>query len=431
MIMTDVVIVGGGAAGLMAARQLAKMGKRVYLLEARNRLGGRIHTVEDHNQLGFLELGAEFIHGNLPVTQKLLEEAGISFQETNGEMWKWEKGKLQKHNNFVDGWESLINKLKELKKDLPFNNFLDQNFPGDSFGVLRDAACKYAIGFDTADPADVSSFAVREEWMREKDAPQYRIKEGCKSLIDFLKKDCLILGVIIEVQTVVTTIDWQRETLHLKTADGRIYAANDVVITLPLGVLKALPSKIGAITFKPDLPDYQAALAKMRMGYVVKLILEFSYPFWNDLIRMKGTDLTDMQFVFSDAIIPTWWTLFPDKRPVLVGWIGGLEALHLGELPQADLLKRALKSLAEIFNSNYQQLQNDLVKFYIVNWNSDPFTRGSYSYNTVETKKAVQMLEELSDKSIYFAGEAFYSGPYMGTVEAALTSGIAVAEKIA
>lgn len=430
MITTDVVIVGGGAAGLMAARILSKRGKKVYLLEARDRLGGRIHTIEDPTGPGILEMGAEFIHGDLPVTQQLLKEAAIVFHKTKGEMWKGKDGVLEKGEDSTPGWQNLLNKLKDLQQDLPFTDFLNQYFPGSSFEELREAACSYAIGFDTADPADVSTFALREEWLKEEDAPQYRIRDGCKSLIDFLAKDSLNAGAVIEINTVVATIDWHREMINVKTTDGRMYTCADVVITLPLGVLKALPSKIGAITFKPDLPYYQAALAKMRMGYVVKIIMEFSSPFWNDLTLMKGKDMTNMQFVFSNAIIPTWWTLLPDKRAVLTGWIGGLEALHLGELPKADLIKRALKSLSEIFNISSYLLNKELTKFHIADWNSDPFTRGSYSYNTVETKKAFQLFENLNDKSIYFAGEAFYRGPYMGTVEAALTSGMEVADKI-
>jgi len=430
MITTDVVIVGGGAAGLMAARLLSKRGKKVYLLEARDRLGGRIHTIEDPLHPGYLEMGAEFIHGDLPVTQQLLKEAGIVYHKTKGEMWTLMDGVLEKGDNSNPGWQNLLNKLKDVKKDLPFIDFLNQYFPGSSFEELRAAACSYAIGFDTADPADVSTFALREEWLNGEDAPEYRIKEGCKSLIDFLAKDSLSAGAVIELNSVVTTIDWHREAINVKTADGLMYTCTDIIITLPLGVLKALPSKIGAITFKPDLPHYQAALAKMRMGFVVKIIMEFSFPFWNDLTQMKGKDMTNMQFVFSNAIIPTWWTLSPDKRPILTGWIGGLEALHLGELPKAELIKKALKSLSEIFNLTAQQLNKELTKFHIVDWNSDPFTRGSYSYTTVETKKAFQMFEILHDKSIYFAGEAFYRGPYMGTVEAALTSGMEVADKI-
>src|SRR3954471_16442535 len=96
----DVIIIGAGAAGLVVAKQLSKAGVHVALLEARNRIGGRAYTCRDENFKMPVELGAEFIHGNLPTTFKLLKEYGISYSPTRGQIWHAQRGEMEKDKDF-------------------------------------------------------------------------------------------------------------------------------------------------------------------------------------------------------------------------------------------------------------------------------------------------------------------------------------------
>ena len=92
--MNAVIVIGGGAAGLMTAYELSKHKIPVTILEAKKRLGGRIHTLSDTSFSQPVEAGAEFIHGDLPLTISLLKEAGITYHEVNDTMFRLEKGKL-------------------------------------------------------------------------------------------------------------------------------------------------------------------------------------------------------------------------------------------------------------------------------------------------------------------------------------------------
>src|ERR1700749_891072 len=92
----DIIVIGAGAAGLMATPSLSKAGYRVTILEARNRCGGRIHTLNHESFFKNAELGAEFVHGDLPVTLNLLNEASIPYQPANAEMWHYKNGKFSR-----------------------------------------------------------------------------------------------------------------------------------------------------------------------------------------------------------------------------------------------------------------------------------------------------------------------------------------------
>ena len=160
----DVIIIGAGAAGLMAAYYLSKTGKQVLMLEARNRTGGRIHTVYGEPFSNYAELGAEFVHGDLPVTLQLLKEAEIKTVAATGEMWNFREGILSKDNWQTDHWDLLIEKLNKLENDTTIDNFLKWEFSDDKYKQLRESVIKFASGYDTADVTKASAFALRREW---------------------------------------------------------------------------------------------------------------------------------------------------------------------------------------------------------------------------------------------------------------------------
>jgi len=140
--------------------------------------------------------------------------------------------------------------------------------------------------------------------------------------------------------------------------------------------------------------------------------------------------LQDMAFLVSDENIPTWWTQHPKHSTLFTGWLGGARAEEKKDNTVEELLQQALQSLSNIFKIDIDELKANLIASNIINWTADPFTRGSYSYDTVASPVARKILMEGVDDTLFFAGEYLYDGPAMGTVEAALTSGQNVAKKI-
>lgn len=426
----DVIVVGAGASGLMTALELARAGKRVQVLEGRNRIGGRIHTVPDARRTGVIELGAEFIHGDLPVTQQLLKEAGLSFHRAGGEMWRYKNGNLTEDELFIPEWEQLVYQLKQLQADMPLADFLFAYFPGKQYELLRKAVIDYAAGYDTADPAVASTFALREEWLQEEDAPQYRINNGYGALIHYMADCITALGSQIITDAVVKEVHWQPQRVSVTTREGDCYKAAYAVMALPLGVLKALPSEPAAIAFVPAVTVSEQAFQLIGMGAVIKVILEFSVAFWKDRAVAGGNDLKNMQFLFSDQAVGTWWTQMPDERAILTGWLGGYKATEASYASKEELIEAALSSLAGIFDIAVSSLEEQLVAWWATDWTAEPLTSGSYSYATVHTHDAVKTLSEGVANTLLWAGEAFYTGPLIGTVEAALVSGQQVAARL-
>src|ERR1700754_4939224 len=99
-----IIIVGAGAAGLYAARELSKKGYQIIITEANNRVGGRIHTLSPENFNQNVESGAEFIHGKLPITLKLLREANIGYERVTGEMYHVKNGEWSKQQEMAPHW---------------------------------------------------------------------------------------------------------------------------------------------------------------------------------------------------------------------------------------------------------------------------------------------------------------------------------------
>ncbi|WP_179412890.1 flavin monoamine oxidase family protein [Mucilaginibacter sp. E4BP6] len=429
---TDVLIIGAGAAGLMAAYRLSESGKKVIVLEARNRTGGRIHTISHESFFKHAELGAEFIHGNLPVTLNLLKEANIKYSAASGEMVRYDKGKFINHEGFIENWDLLLKKLNELEQDTDIANFLQTHFPGEEYIGLRDGVSKYVAGYDTADPNKASAFALRNEWNNEDDNAQHRLDDGYCSMITYLANKCKENGGSVYLNSAVTQIDWKQALVKVTIVTGEVYTAEKVIIALPLGVLQADRNEKGAIEFHPPIKEQSQAINNLGFGAIIKFLLEFKDAFWenNDTKKLAGKSLKDMAFLISDENIPTWWTQYPKHSTLLTGWLAGPRAKEKISNTNDELLQQALQSLSNLFKLSVDDLRAKLIASSIMNWTAEPFTRGSYSYDTVAAPEARKVLDGGVENTLFFAGEYLYEGPAMGTVEAALTSGQNVAKGI-
>ena len=252
------IIIGAGAAGLLAARIISATGEKVVVLEAAQRIGGRIHTIHLPHFHQPVEAGAEFIHGDLPVTMQLLEEARIDYVPVGGKMWQTGNGKWQPQEDDTNGWHEVIQRMQELKTDLPVADFLYQYFSGEQQAMLRQSVQQFAEGFDLADIFTASTFALRDEWMQE-DEEQYRIPGGYSQLTDYLAETCRQQGCEILTGCRVKHIDYEPGKVTVTTADGRIFNGTKTVITVPLGILQQDEKVDSAITFHPAIDAHTAA----------------------------------------------------------------------------------------------------------------------------------------------------------------------------
>jgi monoamine oxidase len=413
-----IVIVGAGAAGLIAARELARAGRRVTILEARERCGGRIHPLST-SEFGYpADGGAEFVHGEAPVTRALLREAGLSLQGIEGERWSFDGVDIVREDHHDPHEAELQAVLRDLKDDLTVADFLRRHFAGNDYAPMRHAIERMVEGYDAADPERASTLALREEWMDGGHSPQARINGGYGALIDFLAAECRRLGVIFRFGCVVSAIEEAGGAMAVRCAGGDVHACDRVMLTVPLPLLHEIALPVSARA-------KAAAAADIGFGNVIKILLRFSRPWW----RERKEDLADMTFMLSDETIPVWWTRYPGQHPMLTGWFGGPRTAALSHLDPQALIDAGLDSLAVIFKQPREEIARELVAAAATNWAHDPFARGAYSWATPRTREAQTILAR-ADGPVLFSGEAVYRGADMGTVEAALASGLETAGMI-
>lgn len=414
----DIIIAGAGASGLMAARELVKKGFKVLVLEARDRIGGRIFTYTGNDIPHTTELGAEFIHGDLPLTLALCKEADISYTASGGKSYSSHKGVLSGNDFSFPFWDLFSNKLRQLQNDMPVALFLDTYFAGDEYTELRQSVKSFAEGYDAADTTKASMFALRDEWLREDENNNYRIDGGYSELMEFLAAQIQKYGGEIILSAAIKEIRWQQDTPEVKTEDGRVYKADKVIVTLP-------PALWNAELINPFPALSLAAASDLGYGDVVKVIIAFKEKFWES----KGA--TGMGFLFTDQRIPTWWSQYPETAATLTGWLAGPKAAAFKNTPDNDILDIAVNTLASAFDVSGDIIRKKMFHAKVMNWSADVFTKGAYAYKTVRSADAIRILNEPLENKLYFAGEGLYDGDSIGTVEAALCSGRQTADKIA
>ena len=271
--------------------------------------------------------------------------------------------------------------------DESFATTLSTRF-ADSPNKEKQRARSFVQGFHAADPARIGTHSIIFGDHAEEETEGYRgfhIVGGYGRLIRALTGS-LPANVLIRWRFPVTHVNWGRDPVVVgggaETSD-RIteFSAPHVVITLPLGVLQQELQPIGAVTFKPPLREKRAALSKLAMGLVFRVTLQFDAMFWEDAAFMQSRVLRDAHFIFSqDCGFPTWWTSAPPHLPVLVGWCAGPCARAKAALSEGEICSEAIASLARIFSVSESFLAQHITHFYFHDWQTDPFSRGAYSY---------------------------------------------------
>ena len=414
-----IIVVGAGAAGLMAASDLARAGRRVTILEARERCGGRIDTLSAE-QFGYpAEGGAEFIHGEAAVTTALMREAGLSLALMHGRRWVIRGGTISPRALTLPHADRLHAALVNLKEDLTVAEFLQTYFADRQYDELRHLVRRMTEGYDAADPARASTFAMRDEWIENGPGRQARVAGGYGALIDFLEAECRRHGAAIHFSAAVTAIEESGGGIIARCHDGASHVADAAILAVPVPI-------VPEISLPPAAREKAAACGDIGYGNVVKILLRFTNAWWID----HDPRLADLTFIFSDAKVPTWWTQHPEKYPLLTGWYSGPKADGVAQLTEGALVDMGLASLADIFNRPLDRVTGDLVASAAINWGNDPFARGAYSYATPKTRAAQLTLKKPDSGRVFFSGEALYAGPDMGPVEAALASGRETAQAI-
>lgn len=422
---TDILVIGAGAAGLAAAKELHQAKRNVLVVEARDRIGGRIWT--DREWAGVpVEFGASWIHGEVdnPIAQIAVRQKWSTFP-TDWDMLTGyaENGRKLTINEVVD----IFDFYNQFEKGVSRNAMT--RFRADETRSLADQVQDWLIRakVSTADRWKLQ-LALRCEIEQEygadarelafpgfDSAEDYQgrhlmVSQGYDRLPHYLKE-----GITVRTAVKVEEIDYSSADVKVTTNQG-VITARRVVITVPLGVLQR-----GSIKFHPELPETkQSAIDRLGMGLVNKVFLHFDKPFWP-----KNQQV--FFFAWPDAPWPECYNLEPIiGQPILMAIKSGELARADESKPDAEIVAALKKQLVQVFGDKVPEPFSSR----ITRWGNDPYSFGSYSFTKVGAIS--NDYEDLSlpvGEKLFFAGEAT-SRTHPATVSGAYLSGLREGRRI-
>lgn len=421
-----VVVIGAGIAGLAAAKKLRDAGKEVMILEARDRIGGRLHT-SSHWADAKLDLGATWIHGDgssNPVAN-LARQIGARLATTSFDS----REAFDAHG--VPMGSSGDAHLESLQAALSTALARAQDFDEDL--SVRDAA-RNGLNYTSRSEVDrmridfLLNTTIEHEyggdasqlsahWYNSDEAydgDESLFLDGYQVMIDYLGQ-----GLDIRLAHVVSAIDHAQDRGVTVTTNRGIFHAQRAIVTLPLGVLQS-----GAVQFTPPLPDdKQTAINKLGMGVLNKCYLRFPSVFWNPSVDWINR-------VPSSAKSGQWaeWVSFarPTGQPILLGFNAAAFGREIERWSDQDIVSSAMSTLRTMYGGGIP----DPTGWLITRWESDPYARGAYSCNLLGSTP--QMRTDLARSvghRLFFAGEAT-ERLHFQSVHGAYESGLRAADEV-
>lgn len=417
-----ILVIGAGMAGLAAAKMLHYQGHDVRIIEARNRIGGRIWTSTQWPDAP-LDLGASWIHGvrNNPLTDLADEvQARRVITRYDSAMTYNTDGRAlssAEHDRLDQLKKQVLKTLKQAQNgddDVSIREAIEPLLQGLDRSSERYRWINFILNGTIEQEYSGSAANLSAYWYdkgRELGGGDVLFAQGFSAITESLAS-----GLQIELDQQVQRIEWGRSPVRVITQRSE-FVADRVVVTLPLGVLKAQ-----AVQFLPELPQpKQESIAKLGMGVLNKCYLRFPRAFWPE-------DVDWLEYIPANHGEWTEWVNFTRvaDQPILLGFNAADQGRAIEAWSDAQIVASAMETLRTLFGADIPEP----IEAQMTRWASDPFALGSYSYHAVgSTPNMRRVLAAPLDQALFFAGEASH-GTFSGTAHGAYLSGLRAARQI-